>query len=62
MKFYITVDGKEKPAKFSSEEYERYKNICLTIWGGMPHDVTWAQGTQIYKDAEKRLYAQVVER
>jgi hypothetical protein len=50
-KFYFTENGKPKPYKFKDGEYETYKEVCLTIWGGLPHDVGWAKNTEIYKTA-----------
>jgi hypothetical protein len=51
-KFYEIVDGKEKVWNPSIEEFLKYKEICFKIWGGMPLDVGWAKGTQIYKNAD----------
>lgn len=57
-KFFTTVDGKPKPYKFDKDEYELYKDICFTIWGGMPHDVGWAISTQIYQNEYVRRQSQ----
>lgn len=29
-----------------------YKEIALTLWGGIPTDVKWAMDTSIYKEVE----------
>jgi hypothetical protein len=49
-KFFITLEGKQKPWKPKKEEFETYQKICLTIWGALPYDVSWAKGTQIYQN------------
>ena len=47
--FYETIDGKEKTWKPSKEEFKEYEDVCLTIWGALPYDITWAKGTSIYQ-------------
>lgn len=52
--FYITENGKEFPHNFKAGEYKEYEDICLTIWGCLPYDLTWARGTGIYKKEEQK--------
>lgn len=54
--FYIIDEsGKQKKHKFNKDEFNEYRDICLTIWGALPHDLTWALNTNLYKEHKKKL-------
>lgn len=59
--FYSVVfkDGEEVKTDYKWEEGEKeeYLKVCELAegWGGIPFDVDWAKGTQVYKDALKKL-------
>lgn len=55
MSFFVTEEGKQRSWKHSKEEFEQYRNVCLTIWGAMPLDVTWATGTKLYQETLKEI-------
>jgi hypothetical protein len=33
---------------------KQYEEICLTIWGCIPLDITWAKNTNLYKEAKQK--------
>lgn len=49
--YFDTIKDKQIPHVFKKGELEEYQDICSIIWGGSPLDLTWAQNTNIYKEA-----------
>ena len=54
-KFFTTKGNKQIPYSEESLDFQKYKKICLRIWGALPLDITWATGTKIYQQAENKL-------
>lgn len=52
--FFEIKNSKPQPYNFSEGEFEKYKSICLAIWGALPLEVSWAINSLIYKTAEKK--------
>lgn len=55
MEFIENKNGKITKFRFKSKKEElEYIDICETIWGCVPYDVNWAQGTNIYKNQKEK--------
>lgn len=52
--FYKTELGKQIEYHFNKEEFAVYEEVCSSIWGNMPLDLTWSMNTEIYKEALKK--------
>ena len=55
---YYTIGRNEEklPFIFSRQsEEDEYVFICEKLWGGVPMDVAWAQGTNSYKEELEKL-------
>ncbi len=48
--FYQIINGEKKKYPFKSGEFKIYEEVCLTIWGCLPLEVSWAVETNIYKE------------
>ena len=55
-KFYKTINEKKISYKLKKKEWKKYESICLTIWGAIPYDITWATSTKLYKNEEQKYF------
>lgn len=54
--YQVIADEKKIEYNFPSKKAEnQYIDICKKVWGGIPMEVLWAQGSQLYKDELKSL-------
>jgi hypothetical protein len=53
MQFFTTHETKQRLFPTTTKEFKQYAEICKSIWGAIPYNVTWAIGTNIYKNYKK---------
>lgn len=57
MVFFEIVNGKQVSPGMNKQQFEEYKDICRTVFGGVPLDITWTLNNLIFKqEAEKRMW------
>lgn len=56
--FQVMEDSRKEAYKFPSPKAENeYRDICISIWGAVPHEIFWAMGSILYKDElQKRKF------